>query len=138
MIGEFCMKSAMKILLLVAVLFVMLAAVTPAYAGDVDGLWLITRPDQSITFAMLRENAGTVLMAVLDPAMNDWSAFYGTVDGATANLTTLASRWEQLGISITVLSPNSAVGTITSCTSTPSEQCESDIVGATFTFQKMF
>jgi len=129
----------MKKLLLVSVLFLLLSVVTPVYAGSVDGLWSMTAPDQSLnSFVMLRENSGLLLMTKLELGLNDWAAFYGPFDGTTSHLTTLVSRWAQLGVTCTFLSTDSASCTVTSCTSTASDQCLDGIIGFTLTLQKLF
>jgi len=129
----------MKKTLLVSVLSVLLLVVTPVYAGSVDGLWIVMMPDQSInSYTMLRENSGMLLMTSLDLTLEDWQAWFGPFDGTTSQLTTLATRWEQLGLTITFLSPDSASCTITSCTSTASTQCEDGTIGFTYTMQKLF
>ena len=129
----------MKKLLVLLVLFVMLSVVTPVYACDVDGLWALIPPDLSLSsFVMLRENSDVLLMTNLELGMDDWQAFFGPFDGTTAHLTTLVSRWEQLGITCIFLSPDSASCAIISCTSTASIQCDNDTIGRTFTLQKLF
>jgi hypothetical protein len=129
----------MKKLLLVSVLFLLLSVVTPVYAGDVDGLWALIPPDLSLgSFVMLRENSDVLLMTNLELGLDDWQAFFGPFDNTTAHLTTLVSRWEQLGITCNFLSPNSASCAIISCASTASTQCDNDTIGTTFTLQKLF
>ncbi|MFZ2198972.1 MAG: thrombospondin type 3 repeat-containing protein [Thermodesulfovibrionales bacterium] len=105
----------------------------------VDGLWVTIMPDQSInSYTMLRENSGILLMTDLDLTMEDWQAFYGLFDGTTSQLTTLLSRGEQLSLTCTFLTPDSASCTITSCTSTASANCKDGTVGFTYTMQKLF
>jgi hypothetical protein len=82
--------------MVVATLFVMLAVITPAYAGDADGLWYASLPDQSgPLFGMIRVNGGYMLLTFLDDwnwQMPDWFPVFGPFDGTTGNLSLLLTN----------------------------------------------
>lgn len=115
----------MKKLLFVLTVFAMLAVITPAYAGDIDGLWSISLPNGTfISFVMARENAGVLLIVGLEPTVDSWQAFWGPFDGTTSNLTTLLDLNASLAFTLNLTSPNSGSLIMTSCAPiSPSYQC---------------
>ena len=129
----------MKKLVIGLVLFLFVFAASPAFAGEIDGIWTLLLPDGTLgTVLMVRENGGTVIAAALDLGMNDWEAYVGSLDGTTVQLTGVLTRWDIVGITVTFSSATSATGTITSCTPTAAAQCQDVVVGATFTMEKIF
>lgn len=116
------------------VLFVMSVVITPAYAGDADGLWLLSFPDGTLSaYVMARENAGMILVTNLNPDEKGWQAYYGTFDGTTSHLTTLVNLNQQIEATLNLTSPTSGSVTITSCT----PDC-AGAVGLVLGLQKIF
>ncbi len=121
-------------------LFAVLIQLTPAHAGDVDGLWILKDPMRGpdwLNFVMLRENQGTLLMTVLYwPGLDGWGAFFGPFDGTTARISLLVSLdFQALEGSITFTSPGTASITATKCIDHRGSPC---LTGTIATLEKIF
>jgi len=127
----------MKKLVIISVLFVLLSVVTPVYAGSIDGLWTITLADGTLhSFAMARENSGTLLIVILETDQSIWDAYWGSFDGTTSHMTTLFSLYAQVELTFELTSSTSGSGTITNCMSIVGDSCPS--IGTVFSMQKLF
>lgn len=118
------MKKLSSVAMLVAMLVAMFAVSTPAYAGDVEGLWYYSAPDgQSV--AMARVNEGYLLLTImgnLTSNMDYWMPFFGPFDGTTGNLSLILTSEangnlpQSSTVTFSLTSPTTATLTVTSCT----------------------
>ncbi len=126
----------------------LLAAGTPAYSA-VDGIWLhqSAGADDETVGAMVMVIDGTMYVAALPVAMNDWLPLVGPFDGTTAYL----SQWfnqrtfvsagnisqpQSMSMTFTLTSPTTATLTITSCVDFPQyDNCAP--VGSVFNITKL-
>lgn len=120
----------MKKVLLILVLFGLLSAVTPAYAGDIDGAWAISSNNQVMGYAMIRADAGNILVVICDywqALMADWMPLAGPFDGTTGNLSLIFTSQENgnlpssLTATFTLTSATTGTITIGSCTNFPGQ-----------------
>ena len=119
----------MKKLLVVAMLFMMFAVITPAYAGDTDGLWYHPESEGGF-FAMTRANGGYILFTVMDlyeMKMEAWMPFFGPFNGTSGDLSLILTSEangniaQSMTATFNLTSPTTATITITSCTSFPQQ-----------------
>jgi hypothetical protein len=148
----------MKKVLVLFVLFGLLSVVTPVFAADVDGVWLLQTNPSALTgddaLVTIRANGGFIFVSFMPLEMNDYIPLFGSFDGTTGTVTELFNQRtfnpnnqpitepESLTVTFTLTSPTTAKVTITSCTDF------SDIVakgesscaptGTTFTIVKIF
>ena len=120
-----------KAVVVVMMLLGLLAVVTPSYADDVDGLWYYSGSADSSAFAaMIRENAGYMLVTFLDCyewKLSNWSLMYGPFDGTTGNLSLVLTSEangnlpQSVNATFSITSPTTAVLTINNCSNFPNQ-----------------
>ena len=139
----------MKKVLLLLVMFGMLSAVTPGYAADVDGAWLVSIPSKPIAaLAMLRANGGQLLATWCgwdNGNMDFWGAFLGPFDGTNGQISliltsqAIADRLPQsMTGNFTLTSATTATFTPTSCIDFPGHDDCVGTVGLLIQFEKLF
>lgn len=121
----------MKKVLLVLALFGLLSVVSPVYAADVDGAWLVSRSDNPVAaLAMLKADGGQLLITYCDYSealMNAWVAFLGPFDGTNGQLSLVLTSQangnlpETMTLTFTLTSAATATVTGTSCTNFPQQ-----------------
>ncbi|MGE5301206.1 MAG: hypothetical protein ACM3MB_09630 [Acidobacteriota bacterium] len=119
------MKKAVVVMMLLG----LLAVITPAYAGDVDGLWIFVGASDTsqVSFGMVRENADILLVTILTADTLAWIPMYGPFDGTNANLSLLLTSESNGNFpatftgSFSLTSPTTGAFTTTSCTNFPQQ-----------------
>ena len=121
----------MKKVLLVLALFGLLSVVSPVYAADVDGAWLMSRGDNPVAaLAMLKADGGELLVTFCDYSealMAAWAPFLGPFDGTNGQLSlALTSQAngnlpKSMTVTFTLTSATTATFTVTSCTNFPQQ-----------------
>lgn len=141
------MKKLLSAAMLMVSLVVMLGVITPAYAGDADGLWYSPLPDNSGPYlAMTRVNGGSMLFTFLDCwgwRMADWVPLFGSFDGTTGNLSVILTSEangnmpQSATATFTLTSATTAKLTISSCVNFPNQNnCPPD--GTVLNLTKIF
>ncbi len=145
--------NGMKKVLVLFALFGLLSVVTPVFAADVDGVWLLQTNPSGLTIddalVMVRENGGFIAVAFMPLEMNDYITLFGPFDGTTGTVTQVFNQrtfdpnnqpiTEPAGLSATItLNPDTtATVKITSCTDF-SDVSTCPPPGTTFTIFKIF
>ena len=121
----------MKKVLLVLAVFGLLSVVSPVYAADVDGAWLVSRGDNPVAaLAMVRVDGGQLLFTYCDYSealMAAWAPFLGPFDGTNGQLSQVLTSQangnlsKSMTVTFTLTSATTATLTITSCTNFPQQ-----------------